>query len=200
MQSDQKQANELAATLIGQNQYMHLATCEDNTPWVAPTAFWINPSSEHKDDSKGGPLKFFFVSSATCKHVEHIKKNPMVAVGICDTSAPFMTGSGVQFNATAKVLKWEEGAAAKGIAGIVSRFPNENPEDCVARHLKMFESWVVVECVPETLYVSIHNHRKEVQLTRAEITLSSFSNAKTPEDDKAAGPHFWTGEKYTFAK
>lgn len=65
---------QLAQKIIDSNQYMTLATCKDNIPWVAPVFFATDKNRN-----------FYFLSGKETRHILEIENNPNVALSIYDS-------------------------------------------------------------------------------------------------------------------
>ena len=83
--------NKLAQKIISQNEYLTLATMNDEgKPWTCILAYCFD-----KDYS------FYFVSLPTSQHARHFTKNNGVAFSIFDSHQEFGTGVGLQIEAEA---------------------------------------------------------------------------------------------------
>lgn len=179
--------------IINSARYLTLATCstwaEGGHPWAAALAFWASPAkkmAEEQEKEDDGGVHFFFASPQNTRHIQQIANSPQVAVSICDTSAPFGQGRGVQFSGKATIAanaQSNEEAWQDALAGICSRFPNDEPEVCIEKHCKMFQGlgYVIVRIEPEGghMYVSswkeaVGDIRTAVSLTNSEVKLRPF--------------------------
>lgn len=133
--------------IITEAMYLTLGTSDaKGTPWVSPVAFWAGDGPE-----------FYFVSMPASRHMQNISVNSRVAVSIFNSTAPFMTGAGVQFYGEATVVPWKDEAGVRqALSGIAQRFPAESPEQCIAKHVGMFQGmgYVVCKIVPGQLHMN----------------------------------------------
>lgn len=83
--------NKLAQKIIEQNEYLTLATMNDEgKPWVCILAYCFD-----KDFS------FYFVSLPSSQHARHFTKNNGVSLSIFDSHQEFGTGIGLQIEGEA---------------------------------------------------------------------------------------------------
>lgn len=68
---------ELVREIISACRYLSLSTTDGNEPWIATIEYL------HDDQ-----LNFYFLSTDDSRHVQHIDKNPTVALAIFDTTQP----------------------------------------------------------------------------------------------------------------
>ncbi len=78
--------NHLARDIVTQNEYLTLATIDENgKPWTCILAYAFDES-----------YTFYFVSLPTANHSQHIKNNPSVSFTIFDSHQDFGKGTGLQ--------------------------------------------------------------------------------------------------------
>jgi uncharacterized protein YhbP (UPF0306 family) len=83
--------NQLVARVrkvILDNRYLTMATCEKDSVWIAPLAYYVEPD-----------YSFIYFTSKESRHQTHIEKNPIVACSIYNSSLPSDTVDGIQFSA-----------------------------------------------------------------------------------------------------
>jgi len=88
---DRKQ---IAKKIIESNLYLTLATSDGETPWAAPVFYAVD-----------GEYNFYFISPADSVHVQHLLKNPQVAVAIFDSHQREGTATGLQVKGTARLVE-----------------------------------------------------------------------------------------------
>lgn len=98
--SDQDLVREIISTC----RYLSLSTTDGNEPWIATIEYL------HDDQ-----LNFYFLSTDDSRHVQHIDKNPMVALAIFETTQPEYSP---EISVTLRGIQ---------VSGSASRCP---PEDC----------------------------------------------------------------------
>lgn len=78
---------ERVRNVILTNRYLTMATCDGNTAWIAPLAYYVEPN-----------YSFVYYSSKQARHTHHLEKNPIVACSIYDSSLPSDDVDGIQFS------------------------------------------------------------------------------------------------------
>lgn len=77
--------NTIAKKIIEHNQYMIIATADNDEPWISPVAY-------AQDEN----YIFYFVSMPDSKHILQILKNKRVAVAVFDSHQEWGEGLGLQ--------------------------------------------------------------------------------------------------------
>ena len=83
----------IAQSIIKDNIYLTLGTCEAGKPWVAPL-FYCHDSQNN----------LYFASQLTSLHTKHVLKNKNVAFTIFDSHQKEGTGNGIQGKGIVKIL------------------------------------------------------------------------------------------------
>lgn len=127
---------ELVETVIEENRYLALSTTDGTNPWVAPVEYiW----------SEGA---FYFFSTTTARHSEHVEENDTVGVAIWSPEQPAeyspdltTTLNGVQ------------------IRGTVTKVPNDECPPTVAGAAEELESvmppYATYRIDPERMYAPV---------------------------------------------
>lgn len=93
-----KDLNQLAKEIIAYNEYLTLATSDDNgKPWVSIMAYSFDEQ-----------YNFYFCSLPTARHSGHIQNNPLVSFSIFDSHQDFGKGVGLQIEGKLTEAKDEE--------------------------------------------------------------------------------------------
>lgn len=107
-------SKQIAEKIIQNNQYLSLSTSNQNKPWSAALFYATDKNNN-----------FYFISSIKSIHVEHILKNPHVALTIFNsTEAPEIV-NGVQIQGKAYMLDISDIPSAASI--IYKKRFKENP-------------------------------------------------------------------------
>ena len=135
--------------VIKNNEYLGLATADGEEPWLAPIEYIYDESGD-----------FYFFSTTSSRHVEHMETNDTVAVAIWDEHQPEYDSdlsaslNGVQIRAKA------------------SRVPEDEYPEAIVAGIEAFDlpipPYAVYKLEPQRSYVPIIddgvNKRVEVDL------------------------------------
>lgn len=139
----------LVEEVIEENRYLALATSDGSEPWVA--------TIEYIRDESGS---FYFFSTTSSRHAEHLEDNETVAVAIWSAEQPeyspdtTTTLNGVQIRGTARRL--EEAEYPEAVTGAIEALEPPMPP------------YAAFEIEPERAYAPVIddgvNERIEVEL------------------------------------
>ena len=142
-------AQAIVREVIAENQYMTIATSDEQRPWCAPVQFCCDTD-----------LNFYFLSLPTSRHAQHMTKNPAVGLAIFDSQQPPFTGRGVQVDGVASHYSNDENPFAT-IGGL------EMPVDLQ----EVAPGYIAYKVEPRHFYVprgyvdgTLRDERLEVQL------------------------------------
>ncbi len=94
---DMNKLVERVRKVILDNRYLTMATCVENSVWISPVAYYVEPN-----------YSFVYFTSKESQHQLYIKKNPMVACSIYNSSLPSDDVDGIQFSAKVSEVKLQE--------------------------------------------------------------------------------------------
>ena len=85
---------EKSRSIIEENGYLTLATCDGNTPWTAGIAYAVDENYD-----------FYFYSAKNSRHAEQMKRNPNVAITIYNSTLPPEDVDGLQASGVVSRVK-----------------------------------------------------------------------------------------------
>ena len=93
---------ERARELLGENQYLTLATADDSgTPWSSTVWYAASFPSPRPE---GLTVQFIWLSMPEAQHSRNLAQRPEVGISIFDSTQPAGTGDGLQFAARASLV------------------------------------------------------------------------------------------------
>ena len=137
--------SEIARRIIVENTYLSLASCDQNSPWIAPLYFVTDRE-----------FNFYFVSEKSSLHAKQLKVNPNVAVAIFNSQEIPEKVNGLQIEAKAYEIGLKE--LPKSIKLIYSKTQSELLKSRFKSYLDprsylALSKFRIYKIIPERFYI-----------------------------------------------